>query len=80
MPYLLVSTQVRLESGPTNLGDESVDPQVVSHLQAKLVKDSHYVVAKPPRIVLNELEKIGFKVVTSCGVGQTCVWTLHKND
>lgn len=33
-----------------------------------------------PRIVLNKLEKIGYKVVAMTGVGQTCIWTLNKPD
>ena len=32
----------------------------------------------PPRIVLNKLEVKGYKVVAVTGVGQTCIWTLHK--
>ena len=32
------------------------------------------------RAVLDKLEKEGYKVVASCGVGQTCVWTMHKED
>ena len=33
-----------------------------------------------PRIVLNKLEKKGYKVVAVTGVGQTCIWTLNKPD
>ena len=33
-----------------------------------------------PRVVLNKLEKLGYSVVTCCGIGQTCIWTLHKPD
>ena len=31
-----------------------------------------------PRVVLNKLEDMGYKVLGITGVGQTCVWTLHK--
>ena len=31
-----------------------------------------------PRIVLDKLETRGYRVVAMTGVGQTCIWTLHK--
>lgn len=39
---------------------------------------SEYHVDDPPRLVLDKLEKIGFRVLTMTGVGQTLVWCLHK--
>lgn len=39
-----------------------------------------YISPDPPRVVLNKLEKMGYKVITATGVGQTIVWTLHKAD
>ncbi|CAF4978695.1 unnamed protein product, partial [Rotaria socialis] len=35
MPYLFVSTRIRLESGPTVVGDEQSDPELMAHLGAK---------------------------------------------
>ncbi len=31
-----------------------------------------------PRMVLNKLEQKGYSVVAMTGVGQTCIWTVHK--
>ncbi|XP_051941894.1 GTP cyclohydrolase 1 feedback regulatory protein isoform X1 [Hippocampus zosterae] len=111
MPYILVSTQIRLENGPTNVGDEYSDPDVMNYLGARkttmlgnnfdpsliavngdrdLVKNhkggfaslgifvSEYHVDEPPRLVLDKLEKIGYRMLTMTGVGQTLVWCLHK--
>lgn len=39
---------------------------------------SEYHVDEPPRLVLDKLEKIGFRMVTMTGVGQTLVWCMHK--
>ena len=36
MPYLLISTRIRLESGPTIVGDDRADPEVMAHLDAQL--------------------------------------------
>ncbi|KAM7402875.1 hypothetical protein PAMA_003682 [Pampus argenteus] len=85
MPYLLVSTQIRLENGPTNVGDEYSDPAVMNYLGARKTtmlgnNFSEYCVDDPPRLVLDKLEKIGFRVVTMTGVGQTLVWCLHKDS
>lgn len=39
---------------------------------------AQYKTDDPPRVVLEKLEIRGFKVVAMAGVGQTCIWTLHK--
>lgn len=39
---------------------------------------SEYHVDEPPRLVLDKLEKLGYRVVSMTGVGQTLVWCLHK--
>ena len=31
-----------------------------------------------PRIVIDRLERRGYSVVSMTGVGQTCIWTLHR--
>jgi hypothetical protein len=36
MPHILVSTRIRLESGPTILGDERSDPELMNYLGAKI--------------------------------------------
>jgi hypothetical protein len=36
MPHLLISTKIRLEPGPTIVGDERTDPEVMEYLGAKL--------------------------------------------
>lgn len=41
---------------------------------------TEYISQDPPRVVLNKLEKIGYKVIAATGVGQTIVWTLHKAE
>ncbi|XP_068608379.1 GTP cyclohydrolase 1 feedback regulatory protein [Brachionichthys hirsutus] len=83
MPYILISTQIRLENGPTNVGDQYSDPAVMNYLGAtkRTVLGnnfSEYNVDEPPRLVLDKLEKLGFQVRTMTGVGQTLVWCLHK--
>ncbi|CAG2182895.1 unnamed protein product, partial [Oppiella nova] len=35
MPYVLVSTQIRLECGPTIVGDTTSDPQLMQYLNAE---------------------------------------------
>lgn len=39
-----------------------------------------YYVQDAPRIVLDKLEKVGFRVISMTGVGQTLVWCLHKES
>ena len=39
-----------------------------------------YISSDPPRVVLNKIEQLGYKVIASTGVGQTIIWTLHKPD
>ncbi|XP_067682128.1 GTP cyclohydrolase 1 feedback regulatory protein-like [Haliotis asinina] len=85
MPYMLISTQIRLENGPTVVGDEWSDMQLMDYLGASLYKQLgnnflEYKSPDPPRVVLNKLEKKGFSVVSMTGVGQTCIWTLHRPE
>ncbi|XP_037017604.1 GTP cyclohydrolase 1 feedback regulatory protein [Artibeus jamaicensis] len=83
MPYVLISTQIRMEVGPTLVGDEHSDPELMQHLGAarRHVLGNNfqeYYVDDPPRIVLDKLERRGFRVLSMTGVGQTLVWCLHK--
>jgi len=39
---------------------------------------TEYVTQETPRIVLDKLEVKGYRVVATTGLGQTCIWTLHK--
>ncbi|XP_052001464.1 GTP cyclohydrolase 1 feedback regulatory protein [Xyrauchen texanus] len=84
MQYILISTQIRLETGPTMVGDANSDPSVMNYLGARKTtilgnNFSEYHVDEPPRLVLDKLEKIGYRVVSMTGVGQTLVWCLHKD-
>ena len=37
-----------------------------------------YSTDQPPCAVLEELEKVGFNLVATNTVNETCIWTLHK--
>ncbi|NXC84787.1 GFRP protein, partial [Cercotrichas coryphoeus] len=83
MPYLLISTQIRLETGPTMVGDEHSDPHLMSILGATKRNTlgnnfCEYYVNDAPRLVLDKLESLGYRVVSMTGVGQTLVWCLHR--
>ena len=36
MPYVVISTQITLENGPTRCGDEDSDKELMEHLGASL--------------------------------------------
>ncbi|CAO4374608.1 hypothetical protein L5515_011911 [Caenorhabditis briggsae] len=85
MPYILISTQIRMECGPTMVGDGESDAKLMEKLEAKLMKQlgnefQEYITKWSPRKVLNQLEKEGWQVVAMAGIGQTCAWTLYKAD
>ncbi|KAI5102148.1 GTP cyclohydrolase 1 feedback regulatory protein, partial [Silurus meridionalis] len=73
------------ETGPTMVGDEFSDANIMSYLGARKTlmlgnNFSEYHVDEPARIVLDKLEKLGYRVVSMTGVGQTLVWCLHKES
>eukprot|EP00794_Sanderia_malayensis_P020271 gene20269-22257_t len=84
MPYLLISTQIRLENGPTICGDEWTDPIVMKQLNCELIQEPgnifrQYQCDCPPRIVLDKLDELGWKLVSCCGAGQSIIWTMYKS-
>ncbi|XP_034234996.1 GTP cyclohydrolase 1 feedback regulatory protein-like [Thrips palmi] len=84
MPYVLVTTQIRLENGPTFVGDEHSDPELMQYLDARKVTEpgnnfSTYLTDLNVRQVLNQLEKRCYSLVGMSGMGQTCVWTMWKS-
>ena len=36
-----------------------------------------FISESPPRVILNKLDKVGYRVICMAGVGQTCSWTLY---
>lgn len=34
----------------------------------------------PPRLVLDKLEKVGFRMLSMTGIGQTLVWCLNQDE
>ncbi|XP_064403852.1 GTP cyclohydrolase 1 feedback regulatory protein-like, partial [Halichondria panicea] len=84
IPYILISTVVRLETGPTLCGDEESEKGLMTQLDAVLQLDSGrsfkaYISPLTPRQVLSRLASLDYRVVCSSGVGQTCIWTLFKD-
>lgn len=83
--YVLVSTQIRIENGPTVVGDAESDPVLMERLEARLETRlgnnfAEFVTDWPPRKVLNSLAGLGYRVVAMAGIGQTCVWTLESTE
>ena len=50
MPYILVTTQIRLETGPCIVGDENSDPEIMKYLQAEQQREKgqFFKVFQPP--------------------------------
>ncbi|CAD5121369.1 DgyrCDS9891 [Dimorphilus gyrociliatus] len=75
MPYVVISTKVRLESGPCTVGDADSDKELMEYLDATLTKKSgnnfyEYETRYVPRMVLNMLEQRGYYVVAMTGVAR----------
>ena len=51
--------------------DESRDPSISRDTCT-------YSTEKPPHVLFNVLERLGYKVVAAITIDQTAVWTLHK--
>lgn len=53
---------------------------ITNHHTFFLLLSGEYISTDPPRVVLNKMDQIGYKVVASTGVGQTIIWTLYKPE
>ena len=40
MPHILVTTQIRLETGPCIVGDEKSDPEIMKYLEAEQKREA----------------------------------------
>jgi len=65
-------------------GDNGSDPELMLHLGASLKREmcktyDEFVSPDAPRIILNKLATLGYRVVGQSGPGQTCIWTLWKD-
>ncbi|OQS05343.1 hypothetical protein THRCLA_20650 [Thraustotheca clavata] len=84
--YLLVSTDVTIATVYFLLAIPSHQPPTRSlelvwfKPSAKHTSIPHYIVNQSPRVVLDKLERMGFNLVGTSGVGQSLVWTTHKID
>ncbi|KAK3888712.1 hypothetical protein Pcinc_007246 [Petrolisthes cinctipes] len=81
MPYMIISTEIRMDTGPTYVGDHKSDPELMAYLEADLIQDpiqsnSCYRTRLLPRQVLNLLEAKGWKVLCSTGI----VWETEVTD
>ncbi len=45
----------------------------------KFFLSSEYRTEDCARIVLDKLETLGYRVISMTGIGQTCIWLLHKD-
>ena len=52
MPYILVTTQIRLETGPCIVGDENSEPEIMKYLEAEQQREKgqFFKVATPVRL------------------------------
>lgn len=78
MPYLLVSVENSLAQGPTTCGDASAPADIMKACKAVLqipqgFISQEYLSPLCPREILNILEGFGYRVISSCGAGQTYV-------
>jgi hypothetical protein len=51
----------------------------MNKLQYIFLFSSEYRTDDCARIVLDKLEQLGYRVLSMTGIGQTCVWLLHKD-
>ena len=86
-----------LTAGPTKLGDEEFfDDNLIRILEVERLpcgssRGTKLRSSRPPRVVLNQLEQQGYKVIGvtsgdsgkslgSHGIEQRVIWTLHKEN
>ncbi|KAI3415859.1 hypothetical protein GPALN_005429 [Globodera pallida] len=81
--HLLISTQIRCETGPTVVGDMDSDPKMMAFLDAQKVYRfgntfPEFITEWPPRKVLDRLSELGFSICGMAGTGQTMIWTMKR--
>lgn len=89
MPYVIVATQMIDDGprgmiyGPTVVGDQHSDPILMGQLNASVTKILGYnffqfTTEDLPRVVLDKLDGLGYRVVAMTGTYPEWSWILHK--
>ncbi|KAG7461250.1 hypothetical protein MATL_G00208060 [Megalops atlanticus] len=82
MPYVFVTSQLPLETGPTIVGDSTSDSHLMQALGARHDYSNNqlvYIVENRPREVLDKLELYGYRMLSMSVVANTVlVWCLYK--
>ena len=83
--YVICTTEINVIRGPTFIGNENSDPELMKSLGGELKPSNsmlgslRYECPDDITTVINKACTLGFKVVGTTGLGQTFIVTLEKS-
>ncbi|KAH3851822.1 hypothetical protein DPMN_094309 [Dreissena polymorpha] len=82
MPYLIIRRPLPFENAfaQTIVGDVNLQEHVFKHIGATFCAErQQYEIKQHPSWVLDKLEEIGYRVVSSACNANVMVWTMHAH-
>ena len=82
--FLILTTEINVRSGPTVIGNETADPEMMKSLGGVLKSSTStlgskiYEAPHDIAVVMEKAKIAGYTVISTTGLGQTFIVTLER--
>ena len=82
--FLILTTEINVRTGPTIVGKEDSDPELMKQLNARLKQSTSalgsqfYETDETISTVMCRAKRLGYKLASTTGLGQTFIVVMEK--